>query len=50
MSITLSATITETRLGKGAEEIMGCYCSLHQRQKGMTQTPTGGKPSKSSDL
>lgn len=31
MSITLSATITETRLGKGAGGIMGCHCFFHQR-------------------
>lgn len=50
MSITLSATITETRLGKGAGGIMDHHCSFPQRRKGMTQTPTEGKPSKNSDL
>lgn len=50
MSITLSATITETRLGKGAGGIMNLHCSSYQQQKDRTQPLTGRKLSTSSSL
>lgn len=42
MSITLSATIAETRLGQGAGGITGLHYS-YQQQKGMPQPPIGRK-------
>lgn len=50
MSITLSATIAETRLGKGAGGIMGLHCSFYHQWKGVTQPHTGRKASTSSHL